>query len=60
MRVTTIIKGCYTVKVSNPDQIIIDDLAAVYDMTCCDIVKMMFSFASAMAVSRILNKINES
>lgn len=58
MNVEKMSNGYYTVKVSDTEQLIIDELAAIYDMPCDDIVKMMFSFSSSMAVSRILNQIN--
>lgn len=60
MRVTTTRKGCYEVMVTDGELQIINTLAEIYDMKCSDIVKYMFSFSSYMAVTRIINKVNES
>lgn len=60
MKVTTENIGCYLVTVSESEQMIITELSGIYDMLCNDIVKMMFSFSSHMAVSRIINEINKS
>lgn len=49
----------YAVTVCDSEQLIICELAKIYGMSCDEIVKMMFSFSSHMAVSRIINEINK-
>lgn len=59
MEVTTTDTNSYKITVSETEQLIITELAMIYDMTASEIVKMMFSFSSHMAVSRIINEINK-